>query len=349
MKVAVTELKAGQGISADTIASINDTIPQALVALGPFEAMSNADIARLVTFEATKDRLGCNDVTCLAEIGAALGVDYLVAGSLILAEGTYVLQLQLLNPRSARVEARSAREYRGGPLGLLEEVRTATKLLVRDVMAEHQGTFVASVSEEGATIRIDGAAVGTSPLPPMSLAGGLHAVAVEREGFIRWTRDVEVRESEETRVDVALIPSSDFRTAYEKRARLVRSLAWSGVAVSVAALGAGATSLLVARSRGRALQQDIDAYAAKTARTQSEQDALDGRRSAIGRLDGITLGCALSGALAAAAAAVLYASGDDPGRYATPPKVSIDLQAGITTVVDAAGARALGWVVRAGF
>lgn len=86
-----------------------------LNALGPFEAISNADVRRMLEFEAEKQKLGCDgtDASCLAEIGGALGAAYLVAGQVLKVEDTWLVQLQLFSIEAAKPMGRAAREYRG--------------------------------------------------------------------------------------------------------------------------------------------------------------------------------------------------------------------------------------------
>jgi TolB-like protein len=181
LKIAVMELKGSQGMPVELTRSLTALIPEVLDKQGPFKALSTQDINQMLAYESIKDQAGCDDVGCLAQIGGALGVDYVVSGSITLVADTYLIQLQLLNIAQARVDGRAAREYKGGPTGLLDEVRAATKLVVRDLMAAHSGQLAVNVSEEGATIRIDGNIAGTSPMPVMTIGSGLHTVAVDKE------------------------------------------------------------------------------------------------------------------------------------------------------------------------
>ena len=71
-----------------------------------FEAIGPDDINALIGFEKTKEAVGCDEISCALEIGNALGVDYLTAGSAAAVEGSMMLTLKLIDPKGARVVAR---------------------------------------------------------------------------------------------------------------------------------------------------------------------------------------------------------------------------------------------------
>ena len=108
-KLAVMDLKGVQGVSEGT-ASILTAIVVADAARAGYDVISQADIAAMIGFEKQKQMLGCTDqASCLAEIGGALGVDYVVSGQVGQIGSRYHLSLQLLESRKAKVLARSAR------------------------------------------------------------------------------------------------------------------------------------------------------------------------------------------------------------------------------------------------
>ncbi len=79
-----------------------------------FEAMGPEDISAILGFEKMKDDLGCDEASCMAEIGNALGVKYVLRGSIApLGEGT-MFSINLLNVVDASVIARVSRIGKGG-------------------------------------------------------------------------------------------------------------------------------------------------------------------------------------------------------------------------------------------
>jgi hypothetical protein len=315
IKVAVMDLKTSEGIPREFRDSLLAVIPQTLDELGPFKAITRQDIEQMLALEKQKDALGCSDMTCIAEIGGALGADFLVTGSVLFVIDTYLVQLQLANVRQARVDARVSRSYKGGPQGLFDEMAVASKLLVRDVLAQRSGQVEVRMREEGATIKVDGKIVAVSPSPALTVPGGMHTLSVEKEGFVVFTRDVQVTEKQVTSLDVVLQPSEEFKSAYLRRARLVRGLGWGGVGLGVAGLAGAAVSFAVAHNRGTGLSTDINAYNAQAVRTQDQAQALANRKSSLGTLDSITATLGIVGLAGAATGASLLLLGSDPGRF----------------------------------
>ena len=314
-KIAVMDLRHADNIDKNLVQSLGMLIPQELDQTGAFKAISSQDINQMLALEAMKDRVGCDSASCLAEIGGALGADYMVSGSILLADQIYLIQLQLMNIAKARIDGRATREYRGGPAGLFDEVRTATKLLVRDILVAQSGRLLLVASEEGATIRIDGTIVGTSPMAAQAVPGGMHTIVVEKEGFIRFGKDVEITANEEARVDAPLRPSVEFLQQYQARTGLTRGAAWTSVIVAAAGLGGGAALYLLAGQKAAKVADDIRAYNQNLAATQTDFNKLQQSKKSVATLDAMTLGAGALGVAAGVTSAVLFAFGDDPHRY----------------------------------
>ena len=74
---------------------------------------------------ATEGELGCTDnLECIVEIGAALGLSKLVTGTVGKLKDSYVISMQLIDTRKAEVENRVLETFEGGA----EELRHAVKL-----------------------------------------------------------------------------------------------------------------------------------------------------------------------------------------------------------------------------
>ena len=73
---------------------------------------------------------------------------------------------------------------------------------------EFIGTLAVQSNPAGATVFINGRAVGTTPLQVPRLSAGSHAVWLDREGYERWTAGVLVTADRLTRVDVKLQPEA---------------------------------------------------------------------------------------------------------------------------------------------
>ncbi len=233
-RIALMDLEVGPGVESALAKAITQAMTRELEATGVFEAVSTEEIRQMLALEETKAVVGCDTASCLAEVASALGAEFTVFGSLVLLDGTYLLQLQLVNAEQARTLARTQRTYAGPPAGLIETAQGLLKVLVRDLLDQRSGTLDVKVSETDATVRIDGVIVGVTPLPPLQAAGGFHTVTVEKEGFVRFSKDVEIRQDTVSRVEIRLQPSAEYKEAYLKRAWTWRIAAWSTWAAAAA-------------------------------------------------------------------------------------------------------------------
>src|SRR5690606_27639522 len=147
-------------------------------------------------------------------------------------------------------------EYTGGPSGVLDEVRVATKLLIRDVLSANSGELALRVSEEGATVKVNGTIVGSSPVANRSLGGGMHTIEIEKRGFIMFTQDVEIKADTTTDLDVTLRPSEEFLDDYRNSAGTVRKVAWISLGVGAAGVLGAVAMYIVGATEVSALNAD---------------------------------------------------------------------------------------------
>ena len=54
------------------------------------------DIEAIMKLESAKMSVGCDDASCMAELGGALGVDHLIAGAAGKLGSTFLVNMQLL-------------------------------------------------------------------------------------------------------------------------------------------------------------------------------------------------------------------------------------------------------------
>ena len=108
-KVAVMEVAGVQGVAPGT-ATILTNIVVADVARTGLDTVSKGDITAIIGFEKQKQILGCaQDANCIAEIGGALGVEFMLTGQVGQIGSQYHLSLQLVETRKAKVAARASR------------------------------------------------------------------------------------------------------------------------------------------------------------------------------------------------------------------------------------------------
>jgi TolB-like protein len=107
-KIAVTDIRSVQGVAPGTATILSDIVVSEIARSG-FDVVSQADITAMIGFEKQKKVLGCSeDSSCLAEIGGALGVDFMLTGQVGQIGSRYRVSLLIVDTKKARVVARSA-------------------------------------------------------------------------------------------------------------------------------------------------------------------------------------------------------------------------------------------------
>jgi TolB-like protein len=130
VRVAVMEMRplGTEAVKAELLSEVALTEASRVAGL---EVIGRSDIAAMVGFEKQKQMLGCaDDAGCLAEIGGALGVDYVLLGSLGRLGNLYRVDLKLVDARKARVLARTGDSVTGEEEKLVATVQKAVRELV---------------------------------------------------------------------------------------------------------------------------------------------------------------------------------------------------------------------------
>ena len=319
ISVLVTTLRAAEEDAglADQVVAV---IAGELTDIGLFRVMTMAEVQEMLDIEAQKQLVGCDSASCFAQLGGAMGAKLAIRGNLGRIEGGYLLTLQLINIEKARVESRFSREVRGDTSALLDNARSGIRVLMRDILSARSGKLLLRVSEEGSSIYVDDRLVGSSPAPVMEVSGGTHPVRVERDGFVAWQRDVDVRENDVTVVDVTLLPSAAFIADYEATATAYRRLGWSGI-IGGASLLAGSAVLYglavnAAHSRDAAMEiYRRDATSLDLVTRQQRWDDANSLNQGAQTFDIVAITMLVAGAVVSGAGTYFFFSGDDPARY----------------------------------
>jgi hypothetical protein len=88
---------------------VEEMVLNALSGVG-FAPVGQSDLDSISKHELMKDKNGCLDVTCMVEVGNALGVDYVVSTIVDDFGGQFVLSFKLINTKHTEVVARSISE-----------------------------------------------------------------------------------------------------------------------------------------------------------------------------------------------------------------------------------------------
>jgi TolB-like protein len=107
MKVAVMDVRALEGVSESAAKVITELIATEIQTLGRYDVISRTDVANMLGFQREKEMLGCaEDAQCMAEIGGALGTDYVLVGQVATFGSRYRIALSLQDVKKAKVVSR---------------------------------------------------------------------------------------------------------------------------------------------------------------------------------------------------------------------------------------------------
>jgi TolB-like protein len=328
--IAVMDL-AGRGVDEAFAGALTTEVSNTLATLRVFRVITREDVKRLLQLEQTKQQCtGAVDAACMAEIGGALGVEYLVYGEISKIADTYSISMVLLDIGKAQAANRVNKKI-ADARALLDETEVSTKLLVQPLLADKKGYLIVEMREDGAKVTLDGRLVGITPLTGrLELAMGAHEMVVEKEGFLAWAKTIDVAPNQANVEQVAMVPSQDFIEQYRSSAELTRIFAWTTAALGGALVATSIALKLVADARfddlvakGYLTQQGNVCSEANPNYNGSdycptprgyEKDVV-GSVNSIETMDTSALALGIGGGVSAIVSAVLFLVGEDPDRY----------------------------------
>jgi len=176
-KLAVTALEP-QGLAANEAhlpGALTDALTVSVANASGCEVISSSDIATIAGFEAQRALCGVGGDDCLAELGDALGVDRIVAGTIARVGTSTTVTARLVNIKASRVEARA------------EETTTDPNQLRDRTQSVGRALFAPAGNAPGTapplTVVVGGTAVGV---------GALAAMNIKREALDHAARSVRV-------------------------------------------------------------------------------------------------------------------------------------------------------------
>ncbi|HSA20211.1 MAG TPA: CsgG/HfaB family protein [Myxococcota bacterium] len=134
--LAVFNFGSKGGVSADQVDALSDALVNELKGLGHLQVLGRSTIQSMLKLE--EDRLraaACGEASCMAEIGGALGVRWIVVGNVSQFEGVYLLNLQVLDAEKVLVAAGVSTQVEGGLEDLLAALPRSARELVQAAAA----------------------------------------------------------------------------------------------------------------------------------------------------------------------------------------------------------------------
>jgi hypothetical protein len=212
-KLAVMPL-AGKGVEERVTATLTDLITIAIASTKCFEVTSADEIQALLGLERMKDSLGCDNVSCMADIGGALGSDQMLTGNAGRLGDRIVLKLVLFDTKRLKVIRRAVQSLsadentyeQGARLALWQlfpDQKLAAVLPPPQQLAPPNAVLLVETTPTGAHLTVDGKAVGFAPLQK-NLAAGSHAIQASLAGFVDVSRRIQLSADEALRVSLTL-------------------------------------------------------------------------------------------------------------------------------------------------
>lgn len=134
--IAVTDLRAVHGIESSLAEALNEILLASLKESGRFQSvLGGSDIRAMVSLEEHKASLGCDDNSCLAQLGGALGVPLLATSTLSKVGGRFVLTLKILAVDEAVVRVRMVKTVSSETV-LIGTLQTMVPQAVRELFVE---------------------------------------------------------------------------------------------------------------------------------------------------------------------------------------------------------------------
>ena len=85
---------------------VGDSLVVRLTSFSGLEVLSSEDVRRLADLDASRQTLGCDEASCLAELASALGAEVIVYGSIGTLGRIVVVNLSIFDSKSAKSVAR---------------------------------------------------------------------------------------------------------------------------------------------------------------------------------------------------------------------------------------------------
>jgi TolB-like protein len=130
LKLAVLPLSP-RGVPDATSDAMTQILAAELNSIKGVSVISQDDIKAILNKSSLEAKVGCTDnIECVVEIGSALGLSKLVAGSVGKVKDTWVISLQLIDTKKADVQNRVLESFAGDQ----DELKNAVKLAAYQVV-----------------------------------------------------------------------------------------------------------------------------------------------------------------------------------------------------------------------
>ncbi len=154
--------KQGKILDEVFVAELSQVVPEGI------ELVGSSDVTATLGFEQTKQLSGCDETSCLVEIGNALGASHIIVPSLGKFGEQFIVSTKFLDVQTAKVLHRKVLYVEGKESGALSGVRQSVLELATAMGWQASGT---TVGQAGDTEKPATADDGGGDMNPLLLAG----------------------------------------------------------------------------------------------------------------------------------------------------------------------------------
>ncbi len=120
--VAIMEFTTKGGVTQAQMDALGDLLAETVRKMGQYRVIGSNDITSVLKAEERKALAGCSDVSCMAEIGGALGVRWMVVGNVSKFGKAFLLNVKLIDAQDVKVVGSASVKVTGGEEALLDAV-----------------------------------------------------------------------------------------------------------------------------------------------------------------------------------------------------------------------------------
>jgi TolB-like protein len=187
-RIAVMDLRS-LGTEANTAELLSEIALTEATTIGGVEVIGRSEINAVLGLEKQKQMFGCaEDGSCLAEIAGALGVDFVVIGSVGRIGQLYRLDMKLLDAKKARARDRIGETIQADQEKLLPAVQRAIRKLLLPISAEAEAAATAARQQRNAPTTTASAAPVSAVAPVVASTPEAPAPAEPSSGGSGWDR-----------------------------------------------------------------------------------------------------------------------------------------------------------------
>ena len=212
--IVVWKLAANEGVKAEDVNLISNFVTNHVAKYSGAKVISEADIHTILKGVEKRQECGVEDTSCVAEIGAALGVPEAISGDIGRLGTIWVLNLRRINVRTTEVIGRSSRQVEGEVDDLVLAIPSAAAELFGIKLSDQPGTLILHSLPSGARVSLDNEEIGVTPLKHRTLSGS-HTVVFSSAGYFDEKRVIELNPHERLEVMATLrkIPPNPYPIA----------------------------------------------------------------------------------------------------------------------------------------